>query len=92
MTLVEFLILLVVAGTCGALGRTIAGYRRGGFVVAIALGFIGALVGTWLARLLALPEVFVLHIGSVALPIVWSIIGATLFVAIIALLARPRPV
>ena len=46
MTLMSCLVLLLVAGICGAIGQAIAGYRRGGLVVAIALGFIGALLGT----------------------------------------------
>jgi uncharacterized membrane protein YeaQ/YmgE (transglycosylase-associated protein family) len=54
------------------------------------LGFVGALIGVWLGRKLALPELFVLHIGGTDFPVVWSIIGAALFVAVIALLSRSR--
>jgi uncharacterized membrane protein YeaQ/YmgE (transglycosylase-associated protein family) len=45
MSIWEFLVLLVVAGICGALGQAIAGVSRGGCIVSIALGFIGALIG-----------------------------------------------
>ena len=45
MDLIDWLILLVVAGVCGAVGQTIAGYSRGGCLVAVVLGFIGALLG-----------------------------------------------
>jgi len=31
----------------------------------------------------------VLNIGNVQFPIIWSIIGATLFVAVVGLLTRP---
>ena len=88
MTLFDVLILLLVAGVCGALGQAITGFSRGGCLVSIALGFIGALVGMWLARTLGLPELFTVHIGTTNFPIVWSIIGSALFVAIIALLTR----
>ena len=54
--------------------------------MSIALGFIGALLGTWLARLLALPDLFVLHVGGHGFPIIWSIIGAALFVTLLSLL------
>ena len=94
VTFVDFLILLVVAGVCGALGQTVAGYSRSGCLVSIVLGFIGALLGTWLARLLALPDLFFVHIGDRGFPIVWSIIGAALFVAVLSLIAsgrRPLP-
>jgi len=88
MTLVELLVLLLVAGVCGALGQAIAGFTRGGCLVSVALGFIGALIGMWLARQLALPELFTIRIDEVEFPIVWSIVGAALFVAVLGLLTR----
>jgi uncharacterized membrane protein YeaQ/YmgE (transglycosylase-associated protein family) len=88
MTLLDLLILLIVAGICGALGQAITGFSRGGCLVSIALGFVGAVVGMWLARALGLPELFAVRIGTTNFPIVWSIIGSALFVAVIALLTR----
>ena len=90
MTLIDLLILLLVAGVCGALGQAISGYSRGGCLVSIALGFIGALIGMWLARQLGLPELLMLPIGGKSFPVVWSIIGSALFVAVISLIARGR--
>jgi len=91
MTLLDVLVLLLIAGLCGALGQAITGYSRGGCLVSIALGFVGALLGMWLARQLGLPELFSIQIGTTSFPIVWSIIGSALFVAIIALISRGRP-
>ncbi len=88
MTLFDLLILLFVAGLCGALGQAITGFSRGGCLVSIALGFVGAVVGLWLARTLNLPELFAVQIGTTQFPIVWSIIGSALFVAIISFLTR----
>jgi uncharacterized membrane protein YeaQ/YmgE (transglycosylase-associated protein family) len=93
MDLVSLLILLLVAGICGSIGQAIAGYSRGGCLVAIALGFIGALLGTLLAHKLGLPELLVLdsvRINGRGFPIIWSIIGSALFVAIISLITRRR--
>ena len=90
MTLIDLLILLLVAGLCGALGQAISGFSRGGCLVAIALGFIGAIIGMWLARSLKLPELYMLEIGGTKFPIIWSIIGATLFVTVIGLITRRR--
>jgi uncharacterized membrane protein YeaQ/YmgE (transglycosylase-associated protein family) len=56
MTLFDLLILLLVAGICGALGQAITGFSRGGCLVSIALGFVGAVIGMWLARTLGLPD------------------------------------
>jgi len=84
----DVILLLIVAGICGALGQAISGYSRGGCLVSIALGFVGALVGMWLARMLHLPELFAVRIGDTSFPIIWSIIGSALFVAVISLLTR----
>ena len=50
MTLLELLLYLLIAALAGGIGRAIAGGTRGGCVVSIALGFIGALLGSWIAR------------------------------------------
>lgn len=90
MSLIDLIILLIVAGLCGSLGQAISGYSRGGCLVSIALGFIGALIGAWLARALALPELFAVNIGGTKFPIIWSIIGSALFVAVISFISRSR--
>lgn len=90
MTIIEVLVLLLVAALCGVLAQAIVGYSRGGLIVAIVLGFVGALLGTWMARNMGLPELLMLNIGGTPFPIIWSIIGGTLFVAIIAAVSRPR--
>jgi len=90
MTLVDLLVLLLVAGICGALGQAITGFSRGGCLVSIALGFVGAVLGVWLSRSLGLPELFAIQIGTTNFPIIWSIIGSALFVAVIALITRRR--
>jgi uncharacterized membrane protein YeaQ/YmgE (transglycosylase-associated protein family) len=88
--IIQLLLLLLVAGICGAIGQAITGYSHGGCLVSIALGFIGALLGSWLAGKMGLPELVALPVGGVHFPIVWSIIGAALFVAVINLISRPR--
>lgn len=88
MTIIDLIVLLLIAGLCGALGQAISGFSRGGCLVSIALGFIGALLGMWLARQLGLPELFSIQVGTTNFPIVWSIIGSALFVAVISLLTR----
>ena len=90
MDLWSLLILLLVAGICGAIGQAIVGYSRGGCLVSIALGFIGALLGMWLAGALGLPELFAVNIGGKNFPIIRSIIGAAVFVAILSLITRSR--
>ena len=86
----ELLLLVVIGGICGAIGEAIAGFSDLGCLTSVALGFIGALIGTWLARTLGLPEIFSLKLGDIRYPIVWSIIGASLFIAGIGLFRRGR--
>lgn len=90
MTLLEFFLLLLIAGICGSIGQSIAGYTRGGCLVSIVLGFVGALLGSWLSVQLNMPELFNINIGGNNFPIIWSIIGAVLFVTIVGLLTSRR--
>jgi uncharacterized membrane protein YeaQ/YmgE (transglycosylase-associated protein family) len=89
MSALDFLILLLIAAVCGAIAQAISGFSRGGLLVAIAVGFIGALVGMWLQRLTGLPEIFTVQVGGNAFPIIWSIIGGVLFAVVVGLLTRP---
>lgn len=91
MTLVDLIILLIVAGLVGSVGQAIGGYDRGGCLVSIALGFVGALIGAWLSRKIGLPELFVVDIAGTKFPIVWAVIGSALFVAVLGFLSRSRP-
>jgi uncharacterized membrane protein YeaQ/YmgE (transglycosylase-associated protein family) len=90
MTVLEFVVYLVIAGVCGAIARAFAGGTGGGFVISILLGFLGAFVGTWLARVFSLPALVIVAIGGHPFPIVWSIVGGMLLVAIAHALTRPR--
>lgn len=90
MTIIEFLILIVIAALCGAIGQAIAGYTLGGMVITTVVGFIGAFLGIWVARSVGLPELLMINIGGQPFPVVWAIIGSALFTAIIALFSR-RP-
>jgi uncharacterized membrane protein YeaQ/YmgE (transglycosylase-associated protein family) len=90
MTLLGFIVLLIIAGICGAIGQGIAGYSRAGCLGSVALGFIGALIGMWVARAFRLPEIFALNIEGETFPVIWSIIGAAIFVAILSLFTRRR--
>ena len=92
MSILDFLFLLLIAGICGSLAQAIAGYSHGGCLVSIALGFIGALLGSWIARKLELPEPFVVQVGGRNFPVVWSIVGAALFSALLGIFTRSRPV
>lgn len=90
MTLTTLIILFVIAGVCGAIGQSIVGYSHAGCLGSIAVGFVGALLGSWLATALHLPEIFTIRVGNQTFPVVWSIIGAALFVALISAVSGRR--
>jgi uncharacterized membrane protein YeaQ/YmgE (transglycosylase-associated protein family) len=90
MTVLEFVVYLVIAGICGAVARGLGGGTGGGFILSILLGFLGAFLGTWIARMLHLPELLIIAVGGHPFPIVWSIIGGFLLVALAHGLMRPR--
>jgi uncharacterized membrane protein YeaQ/YmgE (transglycosylase-associated protein family) len=90
MSFLQFLVLVVVAAICGAIGQSLAGYSLGGCLVSAVVGFLGALIGVWLARGLGLPEWLIVNIDGENFPIVWSIIGSTLLALLLGLVSRRR--
>lgn len=87
MSLLELLFLFIIAGIAGSIGQSLSGFSKGGCILSVVVGFIGALIGTWISRELNLTEIFVINIGDVAFPVVWAIIGAAAFTAVLSLLS-----
>ena len=85
MSILELLILLVVAGICGAIAEMIVGFSPGGFVVSIVVGIIGAYLGTVLATYLNLPPFFPVSIGGQTIEPIWAILGSILLLLVISL-------
>ncbi|HLF73053.1 MAG TPA: GlsB/YeaQ/YmgE family stress response membrane protein [Anaerolineales bacterium] len=90
MSVLNLLLLLLVAAVAGSIGQALAGYSVGGCLMSIIVGFIGAWLGSWLSVQLGLPEPLTISIGGETFPVLWSIIGSALFVAVLALITRRR--
>ena len=88
MTLIDFLILAVVAAICGMIGESLVGYSVGGCLTSAVIGYIGAFIGIWVARQFGLPELFTITIGGSTIPVIWSIIGSALLVAGLSIIRR----
>jgi uncharacterized membrane protein YeaQ/YmgE (transglycosylase-associated protein family) len=56
----------------------------------MVIGFIGALIGKWIAQKLSLPDLFEINIGGHSFPVLWSIIGGAVFTGILNLLSPKR--
>jgi uncharacterized membrane protein YeaQ/YmgE (transglycosylase-associated protein family) len=92
MSIVELVVLGVIAAIAGAIGQALAGYSLGGCVVSAIIGYIGAFIGLWLARQFGLPEPFTVMVGDQAFPVLWSIIGSLVLTLILGLFTRRRRV
>jgi uncharacterized membrane protein YeaQ/YmgE (transglycosylase-associated protein family) len=92
MTLIDFLIIALVAAVCGMIGQSLIGYSVGGCLVSAVIGYVGAFIGMWVARQFGLPELFTVTVQGASIPIVWSIIGSALLVGALALIRRATTV
>ena len=88
MTVVDFLILALVAAVCGMIGESLVGYSIGGCLTSAVIGYVGAFIGLWVARQFGLPELFTVTVSGTSIPIIWSIIGSALLVAGLSLIRR----
>ena len=90
MSLIGFLVLAVIAAIAGAIGQALAGYSLGGCLVSAVVGLIGAYLGFWLADQFGLPPLFTITVDGQPFPVVWAVIGSTIFTVIVGLLTRGR--
>ena len=88
--MIDILISLIIAGIAGSIARSLSGFSRGGCIISIVVGFIGAIIGTWLARELQLPDPFMIEIRGTSYNILWTIIGAVIFTAALSLLTPDK--
>jgi uncharacterized membrane protein YeaQ/YmgE (transglycosylase-associated protein family) len=88
MTLLEFIVLLIIAAICGSVGQALSGFDLGGCLVSIVVGFIGAYIGLWISQKLGWPEMLTIKLGNKQFPIIWAVIGSAVFSLIVGLIRR----
>jgi uncharacterized membrane protein YeaQ/YmgE (transglycosylase-associated protein family) len=86
----EIILLLIIAGITGGIGRSLVGFTRGGCIISIIVGFIGAYIGIILAREFNFPDFWSIEVGNINFPIVWSIVGAAVFTAVLSLIVPKK--
>lgn len=80
--MIRLLILLFIASICGSIGAGLAGSSSKGCFTSIILGFIGALIGSWISKSVGIDDF--LYIRNI--PVFWSILGSAMFVTVLNLL------
>ncbi len=91
MSILSFLFMLLIAAVAGSVGARLAGRKGLGCLTSILLGFIGALIGTYIARTLELPLTPWIRFSGQLFPFLWAILGAALLVAFLNLFSSRRP-
>ncbi|MCB1187797.1 GlsB/YeaQ/YmgE family stress response membrane protein [bacterium] len=85
MGLLNFLLQLVIAGVIGYAASALMGTRRVHIVAVVLLGFLGTIVGPWIANFFHLPEPVPVLVGGAPFSLVWSIVGAAIVVAVVSM-------
>jgi len=88
MTIVGFLLLLVLGAICGAIAELIVGFSPGGFLTSAVVGFLGAAIGGWFAPRIGLPSILAVRVEGYTIEVVWSVLGAIILLAVLALVRR----
>ena len=88
MTAFGFLLLLVIGAICGAIAQLIVGWNPGGFLTSVALGFVGAGIGGWVAGALHLPSLLMVQIEGRSVEVFWTVIGSILLLLVVSLVRR----
>jgi uncharacterized membrane protein YeaQ/YmgE (transglycosylase-associated protein family) len=88
MTLIGFLLLILVGAICGGIAEFIVGFRPGGFIASVVVGFLGALIGGLLAAPLGLPSLLAVRIEGHSIEVVWSILGAIVLLLVMGVFRR----
>src|SRR5689334_12320962 len=77
------LVWLGIALICGVVAEALMGYSHIGLLSATVIGLLGALLGTWLARLLHLPPLLTVTLFGVQAELVWCTVGVVLLIAVL---------
>lgn len=88
--LLSVIALLVIAAIAGAIGTRLAGSGPKGCLASTAVGFVGALLGSYLSRVTGVGDPLTVNLAGTQFPVIWSIAGGALFVAVLTLLTRKR--
>lgn len=82
--------MILVAIVCGTIAQLTSSHSKGGWILHPLIGFFGALAGVFVSRSLNAPVLYDVRIGSVLFPVIYSILGAVLFLAATGFFVKPE--
>ena len=89
MNWIDLLFIFVLGIICGTIGQLTSGYSKGGWIVHLGFGWVGAALGVYLSRLFNAPLVYNIKVQQTEFPVIWSLIGSVFLVAGVGLLVKP---
>jgi len=81
--LLELLILLIIAGLCGAIAEWIIGFSPGGLLVSIINGVVGAYIGSWIGNLIPIELPLRIEVGAISFNLIWAVLGSLLLLLLL---------
>jgi uncharacterized membrane protein YeaQ/YmgE (transglycosylase-associated protein family) len=84
----QLLILLTIAGICGAFAELIVAFDTRGMVtilVSIVIGIVGIFLGQAVSNALGISTI-VIRVGNQRIDLIWTILGAMLLLAVLRLM------
>ena len=88
MSAIDFILMILIAAGLGALAQRVLGLQRGGWLLTTFLGFLGVLLGRFLAWQLQFHEPLPVRIAQTSFPLVWSVVGGLVTTVLAAFLTR----
>jgi uncharacterized membrane protein YeaQ/YmgE (transglycosylase-associated protein family) len=82
----ELTFIALVAFICGSLAQLTSSYYHGGWIV----NFGAALVGVIVSRLLNFPAIYDIEYRQIDFPVIYSLVGAMLFLGAIGFWVKPQ--
>jgi len=86
MSVIELILLLLVAGILGVVSQRITGIQAGGLVMSIILGAVGAWLGKQISVWLDIHDPIHLSIGSTRFPLLCAILGCAIVTTAVGLM------
>lgn len=83
----DIIFLLIVAAILGGIGARLAGQDNNGCFMSIILGLIGAMLGRAASEKFGIGDIWTISLGGTRVPVLSTIVGSALFVALLNLLS-----